>query len=66
MGCIDCKAHINSIIETFTGDDKLIRTICIGPRKKTDKHYNSVSILAGDDNIVKGKYGDGKIGTFLS
>ena len=58
----ECKTFIDlEIYNLFTDRDRYIRTIIKGKRKKTDKYYNAVSILIGDNDMVEGLLGDGVV-----
>ena len=62
LSAIQCKTLIEEdILNLNTGTDRFIRTIIVGKRYENDPLSNSVVILLDDDNMVKGKNGDGLI-----
>ena len=60
MSAPDCKNFIdNEIFNLFTDRDRYIRSVIMGKRRKTDEHYNAVTILIGDNDMTEGLFGDG-------
>ena len=62
LSAIQCKTLIDEdVLNLNTGTDRFIRTIIVGKRYENDPLSNSVVILLDDDNMVKGKNGDGLV-----
>lgn len=62
MSAIQCKQLIDEeVLQYNTHADQFIRKIKIGTRAENDPLSNSVVILLDDNNMVKGKNGDGMI-----
>ncbi len=64
MSAIKCKQLIdddNEVLQYNTHTDRFIRTIIVGKRAENDPLSNSVVILLDDNNMVKGKNGDGLV-----
>eukprot|EP00986_Skeletonema_menzelii_P018418 scaffold26637_cov220-Skeletonema_menzelii.AAC.3 len=60
MSAIQCKTLIDvEVLQLNT--DRFIRTIIVGKRAENDPLSNSVVLLLDDDNMVKGKNGDGLV-----
>ena len=60
MSAPDCKAFIDGeIFNLFTDRDRYIRSVIMGKRRKTDEHYNAVTIYIGDNDMTEGLFGDG-------
>ena len=62
MSAIQCKLLIDQeVLDLNSGYDRFIRTEIATKRNENDPRSNSVVILLDDDNMVKGKNGDGLI-----
>ena len=59
MNGIQCKTYIDEeILKTFTGDDRMTRTVLVEKRSILDIFYNSVVIPMDDDDIVLVSFGE--------
>ena len=62
MSAGQCKEFIdNEIYNLFTDKDRYIRSLIVTKRTKTDPHYNAVSILMNDGDMVLGRDGNGMV-----